>query len=649
MATQNQGEQAADAALAPSSESLPAKTTNANDDRSVQQQQQKKNKLKRPRPPVAVITTTGCPFCSRIKGALNFAGVAFDEVDLASSPDALAAVKAATGRSTVPQVFVGGRLLGGCDEALAALADGTFQAALKLAAEGGDAALPAAIAAAVKQGRVGGAGIGSSSSGLSGGETSDDDDGGGSGGSGEGGLGGGGGGPMTAAEIKRAKAAARAAADDPGLRPEGMPADVYVSLRALEASMAAGDGTGLSPGAGAGESFSVANALEWLRGNGDRISSSFSSSPSSSSFFPSTAEGRLDALAAARFVAPPYGAAVGPSPSLESNDSSPATETTAAAPSSFFPSTAVSTLPLGTPLLLARRAPPARPPLSLNARVSWLGPARSAPLVASGMRTRILALYDAHLAEDGRGVDYTGLLSDSRFADFCCAAAELQALKLRELEALPPAERAALFINVYNAMIVHATAERGAPADSPAARAAFFGSAGGAAYLIAGFDFTADDVEHGVLRCNAPSVGSVGGALRLPWATHFPRGDPRAALALPQLDARVHAALNCGARSCPPIKVYAAGSLSEALDGAMCALCGDARVDERARTVELSTIFKWYARDFAADGATPLLPWLARYLPPAPAAALGRLLGDGGPPPKIQYAPYDWGSNDGTS
>ena len=75
----------------------------------------------------------------------------------------------------------------------------------------------------------------------------------------------------------------------------------------------------------------------------------------------------------------------------------------------------------------------------------------------------------------------------------------------------------------------------------------------------------------------------------------------------------------------------------------------DARVDERARTVELSMIFKWYARDFAAAGAAPLLPWLARYLPPAPAAALGRLLGDGGPPPKIQYAPYDWESNDGTS
>ena len=55
------------------------------------------------------------------------------------------------------------------------------------------------------------------------------------------------------------------------------------------------------------------------------------------------------------------------------------------------------------------------------------------------------------------------------------------------------------------------------------------------------------------------------------------------------------------------------------------------------------------ARDFAAAGASPLLPWLARYLPPAPAAALGRLLGDGGPPPKIQYAPYDWESNDGTS
>ena len=629
MATQNQGEQAAEAAQAPS-ELLKS----ANDDAKQQPelQLQKKNRLKRPRPPVAVVTTTGCPFCSRIKGALTFAGVAFYEVDLASSPDALAAVKAATGRSTVPQVFVGGRLLGGCDETLASLADGTFQAALQLAAAGGDAALPPAIAAAVKQGRVG-AGVGpaslsggnGSSSGMSsGGETSDD--------------GGGGGVGISASEIKKAKAAARAAADDPGLRPEGMPAEVYVSLRALEAEMASGDGTGLSAGAaGTGAAFAVGDALEWLRRNEGRISSNYGSSSSSSSF-PLTAEARLDALAAARFVAPPYGAAP------PSDGSSPAE----AAPSAFL-TTSVSTLPPDTPLLLSRRAPPAAPPLPLNARVSWLGPARPAPVVASGLRARILALYDAHLADDGKGVDYAGLLSDPRFADFCAAAAELQSLGLKDLEVLPPAERAALFINVYNAMIVHATAERGAPADSPAARAAFFGSAGGAAYSVAGFAFTADDVEHGILRCNAPSVGSVGGALRLPWATHFPRGDPRAALALPQLDARVHAALNCGARSCPPIKVYAASSLSEALDGAMSALCGDARVDERARTVELSMIFKWYARDFAAAGAAPLLPWLARYLPPVPAAALGRLLGDGGPPPKIQYAPYDWESNDGTS
>ena len=147
MATQNQGEQSAEAAPAPL-ESPKA----TNDDVAAaakQQQQQPRNRLKRPRPPVAVVTTTGCPFCSRIKGALTFAGVSFYEVDLASSPDALAAVKAATGRSTVPQVFVGGRLLGGCDETLAALADGTFQAALQLAAAGGDAALPPAIAAAV--------------------------------------------------------------------------------------------------------------------------------------------------------------------------------------------------------------------------------------------------------------------------------------------------------------------------------------------------------------------------------------------------------------------------------------------------------------------------------------------------------------------
>ena len=46
--------------------------------------------------------------------------------------------------------------------------------------------------------------------------------------------------------------------------------------------------------------------------------------------------------------------------------------------------------------------------------------------VAEDLRQRILALYDRHLAPDGRSVDYAALGADPAFAAFCTAAAELQ-------------------------------------------------------------------------------------------------------------------------------------------------------------------------------------------------------------------------------
>jgi hypothetical protein len=98
-------------------------------------------------------------------------------------------------------------------------------------------------------------------------------------------------------------------------------------------------------------------------------------------------------------------------------------------------------------------------------------------------------------------------------------------------------------------------------------------------------------------------------------------------------------------RPMPALDAYDAADLDAALDGAMGALCGDAAVDESRRTVTVSSIFKWYARDFRAAGADPLLPWLARFMPPPAAAAVGRMLGDGGAPPRLAYAPYDWDAN----
>ena len=74
-------------------------------------------------PKVEVYTTPFCPFCHRAKALLRGKGVAFDEIDVMWRPALRLRMKErASGRHTVPQIFVNGIPIGGNDE-LAALDD----------------------------------------------------------------------------------------------------------------------------------------------------------------------------------------------------------------------------------------------------------------------------------------------------------------------------------------------------------------------------------------------------------------------------------------------------------------------------------------------------------------------------------------------
>jgi len=64
---------------------------------------------------VAILTTLGCKFCRAIKAELKQAGIAFQDIDLSRQLEVLRKAKQITGQSTVPQVFVGGKLIGGAE------------------------------------------------------------------------------------------------------------------------------------------------------------------------------------------------------------------------------------------------------------------------------------------------------------------------------------------------------------------------------------------------------------------------------------------------------------------------------------------------------------------------------------------------------
>lgn len=70
---------------------------------------------------VEIYTKAFCPYCTRAKALLDGKGAAFEEFDITmGGPKRAEMLQRANGRSTVPQVFIDGRHIGGSDD-LAAL------------------------------------------------------------------------------------------------------------------------------------------------------------------------------------------------------------------------------------------------------------------------------------------------------------------------------------------------------------------------------------------------------------------------------------------------------------------------------------------------------------------------------------------------
>jgi glutaredoxin 3 len=68
-------------------------------------------------PKITIYTTPICPFCVRAKALLRKKGAAFDEVDVFMDSAARDEMEnRARGRRSVPQIFIGDRHVGGCDE-----------------------------------------------------------------------------------------------------------------------------------------------------------------------------------------------------------------------------------------------------------------------------------------------------------------------------------------------------------------------------------------------------------------------------------------------------------------------------------------------------------------------------------------------------
>ena len=68
------------------------------------------------RPKVVVYGTAWCPYCVRARQLLEQKGVAYEDLRIEGRMDLRAEMQARSGRSSVPQIFIGDRHIGGYDD-----------------------------------------------------------------------------------------------------------------------------------------------------------------------------------------------------------------------------------------------------------------------------------------------------------------------------------------------------------------------------------------------------------------------------------------------------------------------------------------------------------------------------------------------------
>jgi glutaredoxin 3 len=75
-------------------------------------------------PPITMYVTGWCPYCQRAKALLDSKQLVFSEIDVDADPKLRQEMSARSGRRTVPQIFIGERHVGGCDDLVALEARG---------------------------------------------------------------------------------------------------------------------------------------------------------------------------------------------------------------------------------------------------------------------------------------------------------------------------------------------------------------------------------------------------------------------------------------------------------------------------------------------------------------------------------------------
>lgn len=258
----------------------------------------------------------------------------------------------------------------------------------------------------------------------------------------------------------------------------------------------------------------------------------------------------------------------------------------------------------------------------------------SSAALSAELRRAMLKLKGEHMSEDGSRVDYDGMERSDGFSDYLMIAEQLAGM---DLSTMGENERKALFINVYNTLVIHALIHgfvRKSYLGFALSRKMLYSTA---AYKIGGEVYTLDEIEHGVLRGNALPVMAT--------SPLFTKGDPRLQFAV-QKDPRIHFALNCGAMSCPPISAYKAETIDRDLARASRNYLQTTQFkSENSKTeIVISKLLYWYRGDFGSTGRE-VLQWIQGNAAHDVSDRIKELLQQPDEAWKLSYQDYVWTVN----
>lgn len=226
-------------------------------------------------------------------------------------------------------------------------------------------------------------------------------------------------------------------------------------------------------------------------------------------------------------------------------------------------------------------------------------------------------------------VHYKAIREAEEFERYKDLTKGLQSFDLRSLQERD--QRLAFWINIYNAAVIHGVIELGLENSIKEA----FGFFNRVMYEIGSFRFSLNEMEHGILRGNR----------RHPYGLlkPFRRKDPRVKFSILPPDPRIHFALVCGARSCPPISFYEAEQIDFQLQLASESFINSSQVKilPQEETVFISKIFQWYKTDFGGNDSA-LIDFILNFLDEGKNKTFlqqnrGKI--------RIRYQPYDWNLN----